>query len=383
MKPASAPQFSTAPVRLNYTQLVEDALTPEDVHDAHQVTAATASNGLFLVAAVVLSILHAINLYLFIESGVWPIIPIIIHLVLSAVTGLIALGQYKKGMDARHFVILAIVSATTGIFGTLGALFGFIGAAIFSARSKSFKEWYESIFPTDTISEPQMVYDRIVEGFDGNPNRYAVMPFVDVMRIGSENQKRRALAKMTAKFDPRFAEAFRIALRDPSNTIRVQAATAVAKIEKEFTRQLERIELARAQQPKNTNLTLALAKFYDDYAFTGVLDPEREKINRERAIGTYKTYLQQDPNSAESWIAIGRLLFRNKQWAQAAEWFSEAMERGWRVPTMMMWYFECLFRLGKFRDLRRLLLESGRGVLGQDDVPVHLRDAVSFWIQVA
>lgn len=373
----------TMPPAVDYQLMVEDILAPEDVHDANHISGATGTNGLFLVLAIILSLLHGFNLYLFIFSGIWPIVPIIIHLVLSVVTALIAMGQYKKGMDARHFVILAIISATTGVFGTVGALFGFIGTSIFSGRSKHFKDWYESIFPTDNLSEPELIYDRIIEGFDENPSHYGVMPFVDVMRLGSENQKRRALAKMTSRFSPRFAEAFRIALRDPSNTIRVQAATAVAKVEKEFTRQLERIELARMQQPQNTTLTLALAKFYDDYAFTGVLDAEREKINRERAIGTYKTYLQQDPNSVEAWMAIGRLLFRNKQWEVAADWFRDAMDRGLRLPTMLLWYFECLFHLRKFRELRHALLEFGRSVLGQEDVPASIRDAVSLWIQVA
>ena len=335
------------------------------------------------MAAILLSILHGLNLYLFVNSGIWPLIPILIHLTLVGVTAIIAYSQYRKGMDARHLSILAIVSATTGVFGTVGALIGFIGSGIFSGRAKHFNDWYESIFPTDSLSEPQETYDRILEGFDENPHAYSVSPFLDVMHLGSENQKRRALAKMTSRFNTSFAPAFRAALRDPSNTIRVQAATAIAKIEKEFTYKLERIEIARAQDPKNALLTLALAKFYDDYAFTGVLDGERERNNRDRAISTYKSYLQQDPNSEETWIAIGRLMFRNQQWSEAAEWFRNAIDRGWRLKTMLMWYFECLFRLGQYRDLRRALLEHGRGIVSQDDLPAHMRDAVSLWVQVA
>src|SRR5690606_37439384 len=120
-------------------------------------------------------------------------------------------AQYRNGMDVHHLAILAIVSSVAGIFGAAGALLGFIGSLIFSARSQHFKDWYESIFPTDSISEPQVIYDRIMEGFDENPRAYGVMPFVDVMKLGSENQKRRALAKMTSRFNPRFAPAFRVA----------------------------------------------------------------------------------------------------------------------------------------------------------------------------
>ena len=368
---------------IDYYAYVEDALAPEDIHDANRVSAATATNGLFLILAIVVSLLHGFNLYLFIGAETWPIIPILIHLAISTVTAMITYAQYRNGMDVQHLAILSIVSFVTGIFGSLGALFGFIGTVIFRNRAHHFKEWYETIFPTDQVSESQYIYDAIVEGLDENPRTYGVMPFVDVMRLGSENQKRRALAKMTSRFSPRFSPAFKIALSDSSNTIRVQAATAVAKIERDFMRKLERIEEARARKPNDPALIMALAKFYDDYAFTGVLDPELEKLNRERAINTYKSYLQQDPNSPEAWIAIGRLLYRNRQWEEAAEWFRHALDRGWKVNNMVLWYFECLFRLGQFRELRRAVLEHGRGITGQEELPKDVRDAVSLWLQVA
>ncbi len=376
MKPAS-------PASMDYYQYVEDILEPQDIHDENRVSPATATNGLFIFIALILIVLHAFNLYLFLGTGLWPVIPVLIHLGISALVGIFAYAQYRKGMDVQHLALLAIVTATTGIFGAVGALFGFIVNSVFLARSYHFKEWYETIFPSDITSESQTIFDSITEGLDENPRNYSVMPFNDVMRLGSENQKRRALAKMSSRFSPRFAPAFKSALSDSNNTIRVQAATAIAKVEREFTTKLERIEMARAEQPNDPTLTMALAKFYDDYAFTGVLDAELEKLNRTRAINTYKAYLQQDPNSSEAWIAVGRLLYRNHQWADAAEWFRAALDRGWKTNTMVLWYFESLFRLNQHRELRRAILEFGRGISGQEDLPRDVREAVGLWMQVA
>ena len=372
------PMISAVPYRT-----VDEILAPEDVHAANTVSEATAINGLFLILALVLTVVHAFNLYLFLATTVWVIVPIIIHLIVSFFVCAIAWAQYKRGFDAQHMGLMAIVSATTGIFGTVGALVGYVCTLVFRTRALNFHEWYHSIFPTDIPSDPETTYDRIIEGIDENPSSYGVMPFTDVMRLGSENQKRRALAKMTSRFSPRFAPAFRIALADSSNTIRVQASTAVAKVERDFASKLDRIEMARTHDPKNPALTLTLARFYDDYAFTGVLDPELEKLNRERAINSYKSYLQFDPNASDAWTAIGRLMFRNKEWAEAADWFRHALDRGWRSDTMILWYFECLFRLGQFRELRRALLEYGRSIINQDALPADVRGAVSFWMQVA
>lgn len=367
----------------DYYQYVEEVLAPEDVHDANKISPATATNGLFILLSLVLIVLHGFNLYLFIGTTMWPVIPVLIHLVISGITALIAYAQYRKGMDVQHLSLLAIISATTGIFGAVGALLGFIFTVVFRGRSYHFNDWYETIFPTDLPSEPQNIYDSITEGLDENPRTYSVMPFMDVMKLGSENQKRRALAKMTSRFSSRFAPAFKSALNDSNNTIRVQAATAIAKIEREFTSKLERIEMARAERPSDPMITLALAKFYDDYAFTGVLDAELERVNRERAINAYRSYLQQDPNSADAWIAVGRLLFRTQQWAEAAEWFRHALDRGWKTPNMVLWYFESLFRMNQHRELRRAILEYGRGITSQEDLPRDVREAVTLWMQVA
>lgn len=362
---------------------VDDILKPEDIHESRVVSNASASNGVFVVLALILSVVHGFNLYLFLNENIYSAIPVLIHLVVVGITAAITYAQYKAGGDVHHLAGLAIVSATTGVFGTIGALFGFLAMIVFRQKNIAFKDWYESIFPTDTPLDSEILYDDIVEGQDENPRPYGVMPFTDVMRVGSEEQKRRALSSMTMQFNPKLAPAFKIALHDSSNTIRVQAATAIAKIERKFMNMREKIEAARAKEPKNPQILFALARFYDDYAFTGILDPELEKANRERAISTYKTFLQQDPNNAEAWVSIGRLLFRNEQWEDAAEWFKHAMERGWKVKNMILWYFEALYRQGDFRGLRRAVAEHGRGIVNQEELPQQIRDAVALWQQAA
>lgn len=369
--------------RADYYRYVEDVLSPEDVHDAQRVSVATATNGLFVLLSLALVAVHGFILYLFIGSEMWPIIPLSLHVGVSLIVALVAYAQYRRGMDVQHLSLLAIVSATTGVFGAAGALLGFLFTVILRPRSYHFNEWYETIFPTDQTSESQSIYDRITEGLDENPRNYSVMPFLDVMRLGSENQKRRALAKMTSRFNPHFAPAFKAALNDSHNAIRVQAATAIAKIEREFSVVLERIELARAMRPNDAHITLALAKFYDDYAFTGVLDKELERANRERAITAYRDYLKHDPNAMEVWMAVGRLLYRNQQWKEAADWFRSALDRNMKSPRIILWYFESLFYLHQHRELRRAILEYGRTVTTQDDLPGNVRDAVGFWMQVA
>lgn len=358
---------------------VTDVLRAEDVHQLARVQHAELATGLFLALAIVLALLHGFNLYLWLGTALGPLIPLLLHLVISTVAAFMVWGYFRRGGYAAHLAMLVIVSAVAGIFGAVGALFGYLAYLVFTQNAQEFSDWYESIFPEDLPTAPQKIYDDILEGIDENPRAYSVMPFIEVMQLGSEQQKRRALARMTSNFHPRLAPAFKIALKDASNTIRVQAATAVAKIEKKFMATRDQIEMARVKEPHNIRLLFALAHFFDEYAFTGILDAGLEKTNRARAIETYKAYLKQDPTHKETWVAIGRLLYRDQQWEDAAEWFRQALERDWHMPQMILWYVECLFRLGRYAELRRIAAAYGRGITHQDIWPRNVREAMNLW----
>ncbi|MCI5048759.1 MAG: tetratricopeptide repeat protein [Rickettsiales bacterium] len=363
---------------VDHYEYVEDVLREEDVHEKHKADRA-AETGLFVIIGLILTLIHGVLLYLAVFTSMPAIIPVMIHLIVSVITGLITYAKYKSGMDVPFMVLLSVTSFVTGVFGAAGSLFAFLLYIIFSQKSLSFGEWFSLIFPPDVTSEPEEVYNRIMVGIDEAPRNYGVMPFVDVMELGSEDQKRRALSKITLKFSPRLAPAVHKALKDPSNAIRVQAATSVAKIESEFMTKLERIEMAREKEPNNLHILFALAKFYDDYAYTGLLDHEREVLNREKAIETYQSYLQHDPNNIEAWTAIGRLLFRNEKWEEAAQWFRNALDRGWKMKSMMVWYLECLYHTKKFDELRRVAKEFIASNPDTDDLPPEVRDAVRLW----
>ncbi len=362
---------------------VDDILREDDVHDVQRIPLSTPGNASFVVFAVLLTLVHGFILYLLLGTDIWPAIPILLHIIVAGITVMITYGQYRRGLDVQHLGALAIVSATTGIFGTLGALVGFIAYIIFRQKNQHFADWYESIFPTDHVSQSQQIYDDILEGLDEHPTMYNVMSFNDVMRLGSEDQKRRALTRMTTRFHPRLSSAFKIALKDPSNAIRVQAATAIAKIERHFMQVNERIVEARARDTHNSKLLYAQARFYDDYAFTGILDSELEKQNRKRALDSYRAYLQQDPNHAETWAAVGRILQRSGDFSGATEWLQQAIARGVNMKTMYLWYFEGLFAQKKFDELRQAAARHGREALANDELPQPLRDAIALWMHQA
>ena len=89
-------------------------------------------------------------------------------------------------------------------------------------------------------------YDSIVAGRELS-GRSAWRSFRDILALGSFEDKQAALAILTRRFTPPLAPALRLALNDPDAAIRVQAATAAARIEDLFLAGVGAIRRARGR----------------------------------------------------------------------------------------------------------------------------------------
>lgn len=359
---------------------IEQLLAPEDVHVEQLSNPASEQMGAFIVLALFMCAIHGLLTGLLLLEYIPAVLFMIVHIIVSGIVLLVSYRQFKAERDATFTLILAVTCAVMGIFGAVGSLMSAVSYILFRQKAMSFYDWLKTIFPPDDNSHSEQVYDDIIFGVDENPRSYSVMPFLEVMQVGSEVQKRRALSRMTMHFHPRLAPAFKAALKDKNNTIRVQAATAVAKLENQFMEMLQNIREASVLAPHDPKVTFATARFYDDYAYTGLLDNEREKRNREQAITFYKKYLEHDADHIESWTAIGRLHFRAKQYAESAEWLRHALDRGWHSKNIIAWYFECLYKLNDFKLLREAVATYGRFINAREDLPLGLANAIELWM---
>lgn len=335
---------------VNTHATVDDYLTPPDVHQLRYQP--LNSLPLVLIFGAILTLGHAFNAYLLLWQNTPILLNIIIHLILVAVAGILVFLTSKAGLDTRLSVLMMIATAATGAIGAAGTLLTAIRCAFYVRFRQNFEEWYNSIFPASYNTLPEDIVEKLELGEDENPLDYSVIPFLDVMEIGNEAQKREALSKMTANFNPRFAAAFKKALTDENSGIRVQAATAVSRIENTFHEKLLKIINAHREFPKNLVIKKGLAEHYDNYAFTGLLDEERERINREKAREKYLEYLQSRPDDMDVRLKVGRLLIRAERYDQAAEWFKHSLDEGYATDAIKVWYMECLFHTRRYEELR-------------------------------
>ena len=332
---------------------------------------------LFILASIILyAELFAVSVLLedFVAEA------LLIHLVCCLAAYAYTIISTRLGKGARFGIIFSIFLTVMGPFGAAGILLMLVAFKISKARATTFTEWYYSIFPEQTKTQAQEVAEALQYGRDKSWLDYSIIPFMDVIKRGTETQKREAILKMTQFFHPDFGVVLKMALReDASNVVRVQAATAITKIKNNFFSQLLKLEKLRKKYPDRQEVVLAIASVYDDLAFSTILEPEQEIEARGLALKFYQEFLAHKPNDKRIHYLIGRLLLRQSRYEEAVRWFENAITPETARLDIWVLYAECLFQLKRFADLRRQANANCDLVLKARKYPDAICESVLFW----
>ena len=139
-------------------------------------------------------------------------------------------SDFSAGMALYVVSLVAL-----GPIGVVGCAVMELVRWISSRSSISFEEWYERLFPRALADRAQALYE-LIEWRGAKPSREStVAPFCEVLDQGSVVQKQSVVTLIADHFKPEFSPALQQALNDPEPAIRVQAATAAARIENHFS----------------------------------------------------------------------------------------------------------------------------------------------------
>ncbi len=300
-----------------------------------------------------------------------------LHLALCALVGLWVRGLVRRGRDLRLAGLLLVTMVPLGPVGAACTVVTAALLALFSRYATGFQDWYLSLFPDSETGPARELYELIVTGRE-NAHLAAGDSFTDVMWIGSPQQKQAVIALVARHFRPAFTPALKAGLADADPSVRVQAATATARVEHEFNERWLALDHAARDRAEDPDALAALARHLDDYAFCGLLDANREAEIREKALEGYRRSLDLAPADDTIRLDLGRLLLRCGLAAEAAARLEPLVDR---TPDrrILYWYAESLFRLGRFAELRAL---PGRrlDLLGDEaELPHTLRDVFALW----
>ncbi|MBM3548998.1 MAG: hypothetical protein FJX54_18815 [Alphaproteobacteria bacterium] len=311
-----------------------------------------------------------------IELLEWAAIHVVISLVLFAWAKWIG-RRIRRNQLAWY---LFVATAGLGPIGPFAALATGLFLLAFHRDWFDFNAWYQSLFPTETRSRVTDLYESLLRRQRAQGGSKAgVESFADILSGSDSAKKRLAIGLLTRHFRPGFSLALKLALTDSDPSVRTQAATAVATIEGRFLARAQILQRKARERPKSFGRRYRLARHYDDYAFTGLLDTERERDNRIRALASYEEALKVKPRETGIWLAIGRLLVRERRYDAAASWFMVAEARGLLTPDMILWNLEALFRLGRYDKLREAIATHKDVFKTAKKLPPQVSDVIGLW----
>ncbi|MFN8057624.1 MAG: tetratricopeptide repeat protein [Vicinamibacterales bacterium] len=291
----------------------------------------------------------------------------------------------------RLAVLLLIATCAFGPLGPAGVLLTIALGVFYERYSTALEEWHRMLFPEVVVDPRAELWRRIGQRASDRPPDQNVTPFLDILSFGSIPQKQAVISLITQQFHPAFAPALRAALNDGHNVIRVQAATAIARLENDVLASTFALEAKRKDEPDDARHLLALAEHYDDHAFTGLLDPVRERDSRDKAVLHYRAYLAQEPGDQPTTLRLARLLLRQGAFAEAESLLARLVgdpasgdARGGTLapaaPTdAAMWLMEALFHQRRFSDLRALAAHVTRSTHGASTWPTEMAPTLAMW----
>ncbi|MEA2790416.1 MAG: hypothetical protein QOG73_2822 [Acetobacteraceae bacterium] len=312
-------------------------------------------------------------------AGVLDAAPLRVLVLAHIGVGLLGIGLLllSRRDRANPALVLFIICVTA--MGALGALGGALTVVLhrgFARRVTPFAEWYASLFPKIKTTRTRTLYERIVLRGGGPPKRSTVTPFLDVMALGTVQQKQAVIGLIADGFRPAFAPALRNALNDPESAIRVQAATAFSRIENSFLNRSIMLEARRVQHPEDVDVVCEHARYHEDCAESGLLDDGRANTERKDALACWERVNEMRPGDPMVAEAVARLLLQLGRPEEALLQLQLLAARPDPSPGALAGYFSCLFRLGHFRRLRDASTMFGNRVelaFSQDGVGEALR----------
>jgi hypothetical protein len=261
--------------------------------------------------------------------------------------------QHDEHRSASRWRLAAIGMLVFGPLGLVGAALVGGLARLFARQGRSLQDeaWLQAVGPGSIEVPDPLRSDAKIDATLAA--RSVVTPFVDVMSRGSTQQKQSLLAIIAAQYRPAYARTVRTALADRESSVRVLAAATTARIESDHLETSMALESAWAGEPTDIGRALALARHYDTFASTDLLDENRAEEARMRALEMYRIAARERPGDESIAQAVIRLLMKLEREDEALGLFRPRIEAGRVTPQMASWYLECLFRRSRFAELRR------------------------------
>jgi hypothetical protein len=137
--------------------------------------------------------------------------------------------------------------------------------------------------PDAAVSRLELLHHALLDRRLRLGQAHLIRPLLDVILDGTQIEKFNALSLISKRYAPAVGPALKRVLEDKDGSVRVLAATVMARQHNGYTRRIgERQAIARAT-PDDPNGWSALARAHLDYVGSGLLEKSRAETEWEQA----------------------------------------------------------------------------------------------------
>ncbi|MFA6915105.1 MAG: hypothetical protein WC222_01795 [Parachlamydiales bacterium] len=278
------------------------------------------------------------------------------HIGLSLLTlGVIYLVPRWRWDDLRFPIFISALFIPAGPWGAGIAAFT-LSVYWFYSQSQG-SDWLDDIF--DDSDHDYVLYERIVHGLEDLTPKQRIVSFKDIMTFGTEKQKRAAIEKMLVYFIPPFFPILKELLNDKNNSVRVHAATAITRLDRQYYEKFLELEAKTLQFPKNTDVLLSLAHHCEFCLESGMFDEDRRKKILFTALMAYMEYIQLKPLNFPVYLSFAKLHLQNNDPVTAKEclekYFNEKQPKTLFACSLWM---QALYELKEYSSLRNFAVKE-------------------------
>ncbi|MCJ2082420.1 hypothetical protein [Methylobacterium sp. J-090] len=250
--------------------------------------------------------------------------------------------------DLTFLVVVALLSASAGPFGTLATFALYALLVRTNVAAADLECWYRRISGTPDLNRAEALYDRIVDGRARRPGPDAVARFHTVLE-GPLAQQQALLGLIGLSYFPEYRLLLRKALCSAEPSIRVHAAAVSVKL-----RTVLRAEFGKAcpNAGNAVDADPARAERLALLADSGFLDPSESMVAREAALGLCRPALQGRPDDRTLRRQVFGLLASLGRWDELRASLDATRARS---PDEDALRVRCLMELARARDLHRVV----------------------------
>lgn len=331
---------------------------------------------LLAVVVVAIAIEAGVAVLLLRENALFIALGLVLHTAFLTMLGLWVRQRRRDHVDTRVHFLLALSCAGLGVVGAAGTLLAMVAIAVARRHAEPFEVWYQQLVPKhDPNDLAQLLLD--IESARENASYVThIEEFATVLAHGAYREKQAVLSLVSRHYRPEFAFLLREALRSSDASLRVQAATAIEKVEAAFTRAWVRLQAASIARSQDYHTQQRLASHLDKYAESGLLESPRDQQVRERALQAFERCVGLRPDEPEARLGLARSLVRCGQQARAVEYL-RAVASSRRTAEEWWCLADALFQLRAYGEVR-VVAQEALTTLGEN-MPVELRAALSLW----